>query len=184
MQSIGYNGFLVGENNDPEVWKAKSGATEEVREDYLQHAETNAIHFAKESDLVDTVAYVSCLPCKNCCAKLIQKRVPAVVYNISQQKYIQPSKDAFALEYTCCTLPETCICLLIGSRSFNDIEPEGQEVCIKLEGYDNPKKDWEVLFMAIAVLASQRCEATVPSKEGCVIVHDKQVRKIHSTIDV
>ncbi len=62
------------------------------------------------------------------------------------------------------------------NRSYNDIEPlKGGTVCIELTGYENPKKDWEVLFMAIAVLASQRCEANVVAKEGCVIVRDKQV---------
>lgn len=96
---------MVGENNDPEVWRRKATkqnaagqkSPDEVREDYLQHAETNAIHFCQESDLVDTIAYVSCLPCSNCCAKLIQKRVPAVVYNITQEKYLQPTLEAFEL---------------------------------------------------------------------------------------
>jgi dCMP deaminase len=167
LQSIGYNGFLVGENNDPDVWKRrakKAGKTAaDVREDYLQHAETNAIHFSSQTDLVDTIAYVSCLPCQNCCAKLIQKRVPAVVYNISQEKYLQPSLEAFKLAG-------------IHVLSFNDIEPhEGSKVCVQLEGFDNPSKDWEVLFMAIAVLASRRCEKEVVSREGCVIVKEKQI---------
>jgi deoxycytidylate deaminase len=86
---------LIGEDNDPEKWAAKDEGLEDKRDDYLQHAETNAIHFSTDDDLSHTIVYVSCLPCERCCVKLIQKRVTAVVYNITQEKYKEPSLSLF-----------------------------------------------------------------------------------------
>jgi tRNA(Arg) A34 adenosine deaminase TadA len=100
---------LIGEDNDPEKWAAKDEGLEDKRDDYLQHAETNAIHFSTDDDLSHTIVYVSCLPCERCCVKLIQKRVTAVVYNITQEKYKEPSLSLFKSlpEYLSCTHKKT-----------------------------------------------------------------------------
>jgi len=87
--SLGYNGFFQGLESSAEMW------TSDEKDQYLQHAEANAIHFAS---LTGTLSYytifVTMVPCKDCAFALIQKRIGCVICNAGAEAYM-PSKEYF-----------------------------------------------------------------------------------------
>jgi deoxycytidylate deaminase len=163
---VGYNGFIVGKDNLMHIWTKRTAGDDEMYNDYLQHAETNCIHFSTTPDLRDAIVFVSCLPCEQCALKLIQKRVKGIMYNISLRKFMYPSLDYFAAV-------KSDIALV----SFKDFNEKPGEDCISVEGLDPvySKSNWDYMFMAIASLAAKRSESPPFVWGGCVIVQDKKI---------
>jgi len=71
---IGYNGFPEPMPDEPQRWG------DDNKEDYVIHAEVNAVLFASKVEMNDMWCYVTLFPCQRCAQVLIQKKVKAIVY--------------------------------------------------------------------------------------------------------
>lgn len=78
LVSGGYNGFPRGVNDDPGLYANKT-----IKRLRIQHAERNAINFARES-LAGCTIYVSPLhPCSQCAGSIINAGIKRVVARIA-----------------------------------------------------------------------------------------------------
>ena len=78
IKSIGYNGFPRGCNDDILCWgNDKNSYDNKYR--YVIHAEVNAIILAN-TNLQNTIAYITHFPCAECAKWLIQSGIRKIVY--------------------------------------------------------------------------------------------------------
>lgn len=84
--SVGFNGFPRGVPDHPEWYEDR-----DIKYKIIQHAETNAIHFAADQRLDGYTLYVYPLcPCASCAGAIIQsgiKRVVSVLDKAGQKRY-------------------------------------------------------------------------------------------------
>ena len=71
--SLGYNGMPFGIPDDDEHW------SDEVKHDFVVHAEQNAINIYK-GDLLWKILYVTLFPCHKCAQIIIQSGICEIVY--------------------------------------------------------------------------------------------------------
>ena len=76
--SVGYNGFPIGLSDDKFPW-GREGGFKDTKYAYVVHAELNAI-LNSNTNLRDSICYVTLFPCNECAKANIQSGIKKVVY--------------------------------------------------------------------------------------------------------
>ena len=76
--SVGYNGFPIGLSDDKFPW-GREGGFKDTKYAYVVHAELNAI-LNSNTNLRDSICYVTPFPCNECAKAIIQSGIKKVVY--------------------------------------------------------------------------------------------------------
>ena len=76
--SVGYNGFPIGLSDDKFPW-GREGGFKDTKYAYVVHAELNAI-LNSNTNLSDSICYVTLFPCNECSKAIIQSGIKKVVY--------------------------------------------------------------------------------------------------------
>ena len=76
--SVGYNGFPIGLSDDKFPW-GREGGFKDTKYAYVVHAELNAI-LNSNTNLRDSICYVTLFPCNECATAIIQSGIKKVVY--------------------------------------------------------------------------------------------------------
>jgi deoxycytidylate deaminase len=159
IYGYGYNGFIAGEDDNAILQSQRDS-----QKDYLQHAETNCIHFATETDLKDACVFVTCFPCKECTLKLIQKRVKTVVVNMALEKFLYPSLD-YLLSANVAVVSMQAYNGIKGSNYLHVENVSKEAVC----------SSFDYMFMVLAAIAANRSRSPPTIWGGCAIVKSKRV---------
>ena len=77
--SVGYNGFPIGLSDDKFPW-GREGGFKDTKYAYVVHAELNAI-LNSNTNLRDSICYVTLFPCNECAKAIIQAGITTVVYD-------------------------------------------------------------------------------------------------------
>ena len=102
--SVGYNGFPIGLSDDKFPW-GREGGFKDTKYAYVVHAELNAI-LNSNTNLRDSICYVTLFPCNECAKAIIQSGIKEVVYISDKYRNtdsVRASKrmfDAAGVKYT------------------------------------------------------------------------------------
>ena len=79
IQSVGYNGFPAGCDDDAFPWEREGGVLD-TKYAYVCHAELNAILNNRGPSLDGCRLYVTLFPCNECAKAIIQSGIKEVLY--------------------------------------------------------------------------------------------------------